>query len=262
MGGGLGDAFVGGVGMGRGFGHQGPFAGALGCTGTFADGRVTCALVTSNGLTIARSAAYADASGKVQQAFDSVTTNTANIRTEVSGTLAFTGDSSDCGFGFGPRGGRGGHGGRGDRHGGRGGLLLGDTATVTSATTTVSNRGDRTVTGLAQGSTQRTVNGVSASQESTTGTSSRGSFTSVRIAGDTTQGLVVPVQASGSYPTAGTVIRSMKVTVTYAGEAAVSQSRREVVTYDGSSTAKVAITTDGTTKSCTRPLPRGPLTCE
>jgi len=38
-------------------------------------------------------------------------------------------------------------------------------------------------------------------------------------------------------------------------------SRREVITYDGSATAKVEITENGTTRNCTRPLPRGPLSC-
>jgi hypothetical protein len=52
----------------------------------------------------------------------------------------------------------------------------------------------------------------------------------------------------------------MKVTVTRAG-ATSTATRREVVTYDGSATAKVEITKDGVTKSCTLPLPRGRLSC-
>jgi hypothetical protein len=106
------------------------------------------------------------------------------------------------------------------------------------------------------------VEGASAGTESTTGTSSRGSFTATRAVGDTTVGLVIPVVVgTRSYPTAGTVTRGIQATLKYAGEDAVTLSRREVVTYDGSATAKVVITQDGTTKSCTRPLPRGPLTC-
>jgi hypothetical protein len=131
-----------------------------------------------------------------------------------------------------------------------------------SSTTTVNNVSDRTVTGLASASTQRTVNGTSAGTESTAGRDSVGSFTSERIIGDTVSGIIVPV-ASGrpTYPTAGTVIRSMKVTVTYAGQAATSSTRREVITYNGSATAAVAITQDGTTKSCTLPLPHGRPVC-
>jgi len=41
----------------------------------------------------------------------------------------------------------------------------------------------------------------------------------------------------------------------------VTLTRREVVTYDGSATAQVVITENGTTKNCTKPLPRGPLSC-
>ena len=122
---------------------------------------------------------------------------------------------------------------------------------------------DRTVAGLAHGSTQRTVSGASAGAESTTGTSSRGAFTASRSAADTTSGIVIPLtDGKPTYPTAGTVIRVMKATVTYTGQAAASSSRREVVTYDGTATAKVVITQDGTTKNCTIPLPRGHLTCE
>ena len=53
----------------------------------------------------------------------------------------------------------------------------------------------------------------------------------------------------------------MQASVTYEGQAATTVTRREVVTYDGSATAKVVITENGTTRNCTRPLPRGPLAC-
>jgi hypothetical protein len=108
------------------------------------------------------------------------------------------------------------------------------------------------------------VNGASSSNEVTTGTSSRGSFTATRVAGDTTQGLVVPVATSGAatYPTAGTVIRSMRATLAYAGGTPASAVRREVLTYDGSATAKLVITEDGTTRSCTVALPRGRPVCQ
>lgn len=260
MGGGLGDAFTGAMRFeGRGA-HRGPFAGVA-CEGTFdaATGRVACAPVTvRNGLTVTRSIAYADAAGAVQQAFDTATTDRVDVRTAVSGTITFTRD----GAAGEPR-----HGGRhGGRHhggpGGRWGRLFGDTATILDASTVVSNASDRSVTGLAAGSASRSVAGTSRSSETTTGTSSRGSFTVTRLAGDTTTGLVIPVSTTGpSYPTAGTVVRSMKATLTYGGQAAVEATRREVVTYDGTATAKVVITQDGTTRNCTRPLPRGPLSC-
>ena len=262
MGGGLQGAFVGdGGAFGRGL--AGPFGGGLNCTSTFnaTTGRLVCETVTQNGLTIARSAQYKNAAGTVQQAFDSATTNSVNVQSTVTGTVTYTPpDSSSSGRGSGNRGpGRGACWGDGR---GAGGLLLGDTATIVSATTNVNNTSDRTVTGLASGSTQRTVNGTSRGQESSTGESSRGTFTATRVAGDTTTGVVIPVVTTGqSYPTAGTVIRAMQASVTYTGQAATSVTRREVITYDGSATAKVVITENGTTRNCTRPLPRGQLSC-
>jgi hypothetical protein len=268
MGGGMRDEFLGGVGFeGRG-GHRGPFGGPFGgalvCAGTFnaASGRVVCPDVTRHGLTVKRSAQYKDAAGNVQQAFDSLTTNSVNTESSTSGTLTFdrAADSASSRGAGGEFGGKG-HWGRGRGHGGR---LLGDTSTVLTATTTINGSSTRTVTGLAQGSTERTIDGASAGTESTTGTSSRGAFTASRTVGDTTTGLVIPVRTSATdkpYPTAGTTIRSISASLQYASESAVTLTRREVVTYDGSATAKVVITENGTTKNCTKPLPRGPLSC-
>jgi hypothetical protein len=133
---------------------------------------------------------------------------------------------------------------------------------VLAATINVSNTSDRTVTGLAQGSTQRMVSGVSGGTETTTGTSTRGEFTATRTIADTTAGIVVPVTTDGrAYPTAGSVTRTMTATLKYTGQDAVSLTRREVVTYDGTATARVVITENGTTRNCTRALPRGSLSC-
>jgi hypothetical protein len=52
----------------------------------------------------------------------------------------------------------------------------------------------------------------------------------------------------------------MNVSVVKAG-ATTTSHRREVITYDGSATAKMVITQDGTTKTCTLPLPFGRPTC-
>ena len=273
MGGGLAANYSGeGEGFGRGFGNRGPFGGGVGCDGTFDSGlgRVICAAQTRNGLTISRSAQYKDGSGAVQQAFDSTTTNSVNTQTTVTGTVTYEPGENEAGDDRG--GNRGSGGNRGPGGGGRdcwgsgrgvGGLLLGDTATIVSATTSVNDASDRTVTGLAKGNTERTVNGISMGQESTTGESSRGKFTATRVVGDTTSGLVIPVATDNSktYPTAGTVIRAIQASLTYEGQAAITVTRREVVTYDGSATAKVVITENDSTRTCTRPLPRGPLSC-
>lgn len=264
MGGGLQDAFIGGIpfGLGR-FGNRGPFGGGPGCDGTFdaASGRVVCAAVTRHGLTINRSAQFKDAAGAVQQKFDTLATNSVNVKSSVEGTITFDrGADEDQDFDVQasgrPR--RGWGLGRGP-----GGRLLGDTSTILNATLTINTSSERTVSGLAQGSTERKIDGASKGLESTTGTSSRGSFTASRTVGDTTTGLVIPVRTGDgpTYPTAGTVTRSINARLKYDGEDEVSVSRREVITYDGSATAKVVITHDGATKNCTRPLPRGPLSC-
>jgi hypothetical protein len=273
MGGGLGDAFAGGVAFGRG-GHRGPFGAGPACeNGTFdaASGRVVCATRTlGNGLTVTRSAAYQTAAGQVQQAFDTLTTDRVNVRVAVAGSFAF--DSANGrgrgAFGFGGSHGNSHGGDRGRGRGGDGrqrrGGALGDTATILSATVSVQNASERTTSGLAQGSARRTVDGASASRETVTGTSSRGQFTATREAGDTTTGLVVPVAAAGaaSYPTAGTVVRSMRATLAYAGATPAVSERREVLTYDGSATARLVITENGTTRNCAVALPRGRPVCQ
>lgn len=225
MGGGLGPDFLGGIGFGRGF-DRGPFGfGTLSsdCTFSSSTSRVTCPSVTdTHGLTIARSASYKKTDGTVQSAPDS-TTNTVNMQISVTGTVT-----------------------RRD-----------------SAVSTVKNSSDRTVSGLAVGSTQRTVNGTSRGEESTTGTNSDGVFLATRLVGDTTSGLVIPLESGRpTYPTAGTVIRSMHSSVTIAGGTPTTHDRREVITYNGSATATITITQDGTTKTCTLPLPHGIPVCQ
>jgi hypothetical protein len=257
MGGGLASEFTGGIAFGAGFPRFGPQDGGLFCPGTYnaSTGRVECATQTVNGFTIARSAAYKTTAGATQQSFDTVTTNSVNLQTRVAGTVTYDTASAK-------RGADGHHGWGMDR--GALGQLLGDTTTILSATTAVTSASDRTTTGLAKGSTARTVNSASAGSESTTGRSSRGAFTSSRTVGDTVKGLVSPISTamiSIAYPTAGTVVRSMKATIAYAGQTPATTTRREVVTYNGTATATVVITENGVTKTCARALPFGRLVC-
>jgi hypothetical protein len=221
--GGLGPDFIGGIGFGRGFGH-GPFGGLNlrgTCTFNSGNGRVECN-ETRGGLTIVSSASYKNAGGTVQQAPDS-TTDAVNIQTTVTGTVT-----------------------RRD-----------------SAVSTINHSSNRTVTGLSSAATQRTVNGAARGEESTTGKTDSGVvFTATRLVGDTTTGLVIPiVSGKPTYPTAGKVVRQMKATVTLAGGSPTTRERREVITYDGSDTATLVITNDGTTKTCKLPLPRGVPSC-
>ncbi len=60
-------------------------------------------------------------------------------------------------------------------------------------TSVVEHHSDRTVTGLAPGSTQRTVNGTSAGTENITGSNTTGAFTALRTIGDTITGVIIPV---------------------------------------------------------------------
>jgi hypothetical protein len=226
IGGGLGADFLGGLGLGHDFG-RGPLGdpdlNSTSCSYSAATGRVACNPVTNRGLTTVRSSAYTDVTGAPQSAFDSVTTNTINTQVQVTGTIT-----------------------RRD-----------------SSTSTITNTSDRTVGGLAKGSTQHTVNGTAAGNELSNGTDSTGAFTALRTAADTTRGIIVPVSTAGqTYPIAGTIIRVMAVTVTQAGGSPQTSTRREVITYDGSSTAQMVITQDGTTKTCTLPLPFGRPTCQ
>lgn len=226
MGGGLRPEFFGGIPLARGW-DRGPFG--LGdfpfiCVFSTTTNRVTCPDVTRGGLTISRSFQFKDASGNVQQV-PGTTTNTINQQVTVTGTVT--------------------------RHDG-------------NVTSTVNESSDRTVSGLAAGSTQRTVNGASKGTENTTGTMDDGtSFTAARAAGDTVTGLIIPLQdGHPTFPTAGTIVRAMSATVTQSGKSPVTSSRREVITFDGSNTAKVVITKNGTTKNCTLPLPFGHLQCQ
>jgi hypothetical protein len=225
----------GGPGFGLGFmggGLGGPFLGdGLGpmhsddssCSYSSTTGLVTCTATTRDGLTVTRVSKYTTAAGQAQEKPDS-TTNSIATTVTVSGS-ATRRDSSKS---------------------------------------DVSESSNQTITGLAKGSAQRTVDGASAGTENTTGTSSQGAFTAKRVTGDTVKGVVIPAPTSTTrtYPTAGTVIRAMSATVTISGQSPATSSRREVVTYDGSATAKVVITQDGTTQNCTLPLPRGHLTCQ
>jgi hypothetical protein len=224
MGGGLRPDFFGGIGIGRDW-RDGPFgfeSFVSSCAFSATTGRVTCAPVRRGGLTIDRSFAFTDASGAAQPG-PSSTTNKIDEQVTVIGTVT--------------------------RHDG-------------AVTSTVQLASDRSVSGLTAGSTQRTVNGTSLGKEQSQGTGPQGAFTASRTIADTTTGLVIPLQnGRPTYPTAGRVARWIEATVTLSGKSPTSSTRSEVITYDGSSNAKVVITRDGTTKMCTMPLPRGKLSC-
>jgi len=212
--GGLGGGFLGG-GFGPHFGDRPANEDGQGGTCTFnsGTGRVECEPVTHNGLTIIRSAQYKDANGAVQNGFDNQTTNSINTQISVTGTVT-----------------------RRD-----------------NATSEVDHQSDRTVTGLAAGSTERTVNGTSHGHEVTTGTDRTGDFVADRVAEDAIQNVVIPVTTNGhpGFPSSGTITRSMTVTVTYTGSDPVTSNRQEVITFTGNHSATITITHNGETRTCT-----------
>ncbi|MEJ7810834.1 MAG: hypothetical protein WKG32_10540 [Gemmatimonadaceae bacterium] len=220
---GFGGLMGGGVLHGLGGFKGGGRLGAADLTGCTlaASGRVTCPDTTRNGLTISRSFAFTTASGQAQAARDSLTTNTINAQVTVSGTTT-------------------------GRH---------------NATSTVSHTSTSTITGLAAGSTQRTLNATAQGTEKTVFATDSGTVTVEHAANNAIVGVVVPV-GTDAYPTAGKVTRSMTVKITREGQASETSTRTEVITYDGSATAAAVITVDGTTKTCSLPLPRGRPTCQ
>lgn len=225
MGGGLGREFLGGIpfGRGRGRGPFGEFQLPASCTFDSGTGRVGCPDRTDHGLTVKASFAFSDATGATQSAFDTATTNSVNVTIDVSGTRS--------------------------RHDGQ-------------VTSTLSHSSDRTIGGLASGSTARTVDGTAVAHEEISGTHDSVSFTAVRDAADTTRGLIIPiVDGRPTIPSAGTVIRSMTVSITPTGGTTSSRSRREEVTFDGTNVVKVKVTQDGVDQSCTITLPSRHLVC-
>jgi hypothetical protein len=221
MGGGLSEAWIGGIGFGPGLG-RGPFDDFDDSnTCTFVTPRVECAPVIHDGLTVTRSFSFLDAAGVVEQAFDAAKTDKVDVQNTVTGTVT--------------------------HH--------------STATSTVNSSSDFTITGLASPSTQRTIDGTASGSETTTGTRDGVAFTAMRTASDITSSLVIPIQnGRPTYPTSGTVTRSMEAKVTL-GSSSSTSSRKEVITYNGTATANVMITHDGVTKTCTKPLPHGRLTC-
>lgn len=225
MGGGLGPDFIGAIAFGKGKG-RGPFGHFQlpdSCTFSAETGRVTCPPKERHDLTVNVSFAFKDAAGNAQPKFDTLSTDLVNVQTAVSGTKT--------------------------HHDG-------------AITSMVSHESDRTVSGLAPGSTQRTINGTAEASENTTGTKDEVAFTAERVAYDTTSNLVIPiVEGRPTIPSAGTVVRRMRVSITRGGETR-TRSRREKVTFDGTKVVKVEITQDDVTKNCTITFPEKKLACE
>lgn len=140
---------------------------------------------------------------------------------------------------------------------------------VTVKGTTTTKRGplvvDRssnlTVSGLGKGAATHTMDGTE--QGTSVGTftvdkvtvTSKEAFTSVSAA------VVVPAEGKTKWPLSGTTTRTWTQTVTREGGATRTSTSSESVTFNGTSTVPVSLTRDGKTKSCTKDLATGKLTC-
>ncbi len=224
MGGGLSPDFATGAGFHAGV-ARGPFGGGFrseDCAFEEGSGKVVCGPSEGRlGLTVERWVIWTDVDGVMQRA-PNASTFSMQTHAEVSGTVPM-------------------------REG---------------ATRTVRHVSDRLVEGLEEGSTQRTINGSSMGTEAVTGERAGEGFTAKRDVSDMTTGLVVPVRSDGrTYPIAGRVVRQMEVEVTMAGGRVETATWQEVLTYDGSNTATLVITRNGTEKTCSVPLPAGRPVC-
>jgi hypothetical protein len=138
--------------------------------------------------------------------------------------------------------------------------VTGTIGRIEGVSATVNHSSTRTATGLT--GEQRTVNGTAQGREEASGTRRDGAeFTAVRTVNEATSNLVIPNrQGRDTHPLSGTITRAMTAAITTGGETRTS-TRTEVITFNGSATATVIITQDGTTKTCSMPLPRGRLQC-
>lgn len=180
------------------------------CTFSSSTGRITCPDFTRGGLTISRSYALFDAADKPQAKRDS---NTVKINTQVWA---------------------------------RG------TVEKDSAKVTIDRKSDLTATGVQRSSPNRTLNGTEQGTSTMEHRTSRGKVNSSVVFGDTTINLVVPQHDSPrKWPLSGTIIRSHSGTRTMEGHAeSKAFSNRAVFVFDGSSTVKITVTSNGQTKSC------------
>jgi hypothetical protein len=226
MGGGLASHFLGGGVFTTSGNGNGPFGFKelpSTCAFSEATGRVTCPDKMRRGLTITSSFAFKDAAGVAQPEFVRGVTDQVNAKISITGTKT--------------------------RHDG-------------DITSTVDHQSDRTVTGFAAGSTQRTVNGTASAHEEVSGTKDGVEFSAERDATETTTNVVIPtVDRRKAIPTSGTVVREFTVTITKGDEAPVTKTRKEEITFNGD-VINVKITQDGVVKNCAITLPRRKLVCE
>ena len=215
-----------GLGGGRGTPAAGvPRVNPASCLYSAFSSGFTCPPVTVNGLTITRSFSLFDAAGNPLSQFTRGAIATIRQELDISGT---TSRSSANGSG------------------------------------SMTLRRHEVMTSSGLNGTVHTLNGTGTS--SSTGTMTRnGVAAAVTSSGvDTTRNVVIAKSATGSanWPQSGTIIHAGTRTTTAAGQNAVTHTSRQQLTYNGTSTVTVQVTSDQGTKSCTRNLAvGGPLSC-
>lgn len=176
------------------------------------------------GMSVTRTIAFFDAAGAKQERYDSLTTARVVTDEQVSATNTMT--------------------------------VNGNQRSTTMEATHHSE-----VSGLAGRETSVTLNANGTSKVTMIASRNGKTVTTTATASDLTKDLVVPVpRARGAFPKSGTVTHERTVTATD-GTNSATRSVREVISFDGSATAKVTITVNGATKHCTRALDTGRLAC-
>jgi hypothetical protein len=204
-----------------------------------AAGRWDCTFVRNDGLTILQSTAFLDAAGVPSPRPTDKTVAQSN-RMSVKGT---TSEPLKL-------------------DGGAGGTIQ----------RTIDERGEHTVNGMQKGSTTRTVNGWREGTSAQVRTTPERVVKTSIVYADTTRGLIHSIEkrepaVAGQklppiFPLSGSVVRYSTTTTSTEGKPAEMHTLRELITYDGSSVAKVVITHNGVTKHCTRDLATGKMACQ
>lgn len=181
-------------------------------------------LVMMPGMTVTRTVAFYDAAGARQERYDSLTTARVVTDEKVTGSSTLTVNGNQRAM-------------------------------------SIEASHHSEVSGLAGRETQVTLNASGTSKVTMAVTRDGKTITTSVSANDATKDLVVPVpRARGAFPKSGTVTHDRTVSATD-GTNSTTRSFREVITFDGTATAKVTVTVNGTTKSCTRALDTGRLSC-
>jgi hypothetical protein len=216
------------------FDAAGPM-GALGATATGIGAPMTGPLMGTSGprggtgappgMNVTVTTTFYDAAGAVQAKYDALTTAKIVQKETVSGTTTVQRDGR-------------------------------------SVVTTVQRSGETTITGLEGRETSHTINGSASGTVTTDATADGKTSHAVTTSSEKTADLVIPVPGGRDvYPKSGTLTHERTVTLSRAGGTPVTHAVKEVTTFDGTAIAKVTITVDGQTRTCTRNLATRQTNC-